>query len=124
MQPTQNKLPGACPRCGSTHFQLANVAQYVVSPGVQPQLYSNPIQVIMCLCGHPSPVNRRDLRTEEQRSLQASIAAARQYHEGRDGQIKADLERDLITHTDFQALSERVSALETMLEQMGKKDTK
>ena len=81
--------------------------------------------VRICLCGHPMPVRTVARFDEVGRSLQQSLQAAQHYRErmGPD-QIVAELTRGFITHAEFQALSDQVSALESILQQFRKKDQK
>jgi hypothetical protein len=124
MTPDETEVPQVCPHCGSIHFQAAHVAQYSFSTGHPYQLITDHIEVVMCLCGHMIPVKRLDSPDADHRALQASIHQARQYHERTDGRSRADVARDFITQTEFQALSQKLTTLEITLEQMGKKNKK
>jgi len=114
----QPQVPDKCPRCGSTQFQLAKIGQYNVISNGGYQSLTKLHDVMVCLCGHTVLIERPQ-RREDRQSLQNSLEAAQKYRE-RAGpeQIKAELERDFVTHAEFEALSERVSTLEAFLQQL------
>jgi hypothetical protein len=120
---TDPKTP--CQRCGSSHFQLASFAQYTLlsKSGYSRSDYIR--QTLVCLCGEPIPISKPNPRNSEDQSFQKSRAAAHAYHE-RTGpeRIAGELARDFITHADFQTLSEQVSALEAVLQQLGMEEQK
>lgn len=124
--PNKTDPETACQRCGSSHFQLAEFAQYIVFSGGGYQILSKySRQAVVCLCGQPISIKKLNLLNKDDRSFGDSLILAQEYR-ARTGpnRLMGDLTRDFITHTDFQALSDQVSALETILQQLSKNDQK
>ena len=123
MPPNSADRPDPCPRCGSTHFQIATFMQYTVFPGGGYRTHSRPHQAVVCLCGRPISTSRLNPRDAEDLSFLDSMKVAAEYRE-RTGPdlLMAELRRDFLTHEEFQALSDQVSTLEAVLQQLSKND--
>jgi uncharacterized Zn finger protein (UPF0148 family) len=107
-----------CPECGSTYFYDAEFRQYGSGGGLSPSDHTWSTKI--CMCGHPLLPGIASSRDAEVcQSLEQSIHAAQEQRARTSPErIKADLARDLITETEFQAANERLQALEAILEQL------
>jgi hypothetical protein len=108
-----------CSECGSTYFYDAEFRQYQAGPGggFSPSNHAWPKKI--CVGGHPLLPGIAPSRSPEVgNSLEQSIRAAQEQRARMNPErIKADLARDLITQAEFQAATERLQALEAILEQ-------
>jgi hypothetical protein len=116
--------PIECLECGSTFFYEADFRQYQVYPSAFPGGALSPsnhaCSAKICLCGQLLlPGIEQSRSGEVGKSFQQSIRAAQEQRARiSPDRIKADLARDLITQTEFQAATARLQALEAILEQI------
>jgi hypothetical protein len=122
--PNSAKRP-ACKRCGSTHFYLAQFAQYDVFVGGGYHRLSETRQAAVCLCGRPLSTRKLLPHNTVDQSFKESLEAEQKHWEQVGSNcIIGHLRNDFITHAEFEELSQQVSSLEAVLQQLGKKDQK
>ena len=115
------QAPNRCPRCGSTHYQVAHFAEYVAHSVSQPQrLSQESVGLFVCICGNVLP-GRLNLTTPKYQTLRESLEAARRYHEQKIGRSKADVEHEFVSHAEYDVLQDKVQALEAEIQQLSKK---
>lgn len=120
MLSSQNRIPGICPHCGSEHFYEGVVNQYHRSPGVQDRALAQPIPVFICVCGFITPAKVLNQKDPDHMSLQAALRVAWQHHEQKTGRSQTEVQRDFVTHAEYEALTAKITALETELQLLTK----
>jgi len=107
-----------CSECGSTYFYDAEFRQYGSGGGLSPSDHTWSTKI--CMGGHPLlPGIASSRSVEVGQSLEQSIHAAQEQRARMSpDRIEADLAHDLITQAEIQAATDRLHALETILEQL------
>ena len=121
--PAKIQAPTACPRCGSIHFQLAHFAEYLRPQGTPPQLLSETVQLLVCVCGHVLPAGL-NLKKEEYSTLKQSLEAAESCREQKSGRSPVEVAEEFVTQAEFQKIVGKLGALETELQMLSKKKPK
>ena len=121
--PAKIQAPTACPRCGSIHFQQAHFAEYFWPQGTPPQLLSETVQLLVCVCGHVLPAEL-NLEKKEYITLHQSLKAAESCREQKSGRSPVEVAEEFVTRAEFQKIVEKQGALETEVQMLSKKKPK
>lgn len=129
MSETKTPQPLRCPECGSHVFTEAAFQQfseaYASASGAEVQSLSDPIYMLVCLCGNiiqPTWLRARKARNEDKCSFQESFEAAHQYLDAHQptGLIRK-LAETFATTVQYYVPATRVARLETFLKSSKKK---
>jgi hypothetical protein len=112
-----------CTKCGSTYFQLAEFRQYrggicSATPGGELSPIGPPIEVRVCLCGHPiAPRKRLSLMPDLRKSVNESLEGAQRFrHSTEPETIQRGIREEFASKAELLSANTALATLTKVLE--------